>query len=166
MQHKTVQQAASISFISTGFLQIVMRKLPRAELRRYVRETPFNRAEVTKLWLRFSKMDMDGSGTVTLQASLPARTCCHLAPSAAPEKVCYVPCILDPLAQRHVHGSAWQPCVVSFSQAGQQACRVASAQRHLASFGRLDVPAVPALLSSLPDKVVGGIRIHSAAHSQ
>ena len=143
-----------------------MRKLPRAELRRYVRETPFNRAEVTKLWLRFSKMDMDGSGTVTLQASLPAGTYCHLGPSAAPEMCVMCHVSWHPFAQRHVHGSAWQPCIVPHTKAGQQANRVAAAQRHLASCGRLGVPAVPALLSSLSDKVVGGISIHSAAHSQ
>lgn len=125
-----------------------MRKLPRAELRRYVRETPFNRAEVTKLWLRFSKMDADGSGTVTLQASLAAGSCCHWGPSAASEEVCSMLCILGAtcLLRRGmcmaVHGS---PCFLSFSKAGQQALQscFCSASGQIWETCCAPVPALP-----------------------
>ena len=158
-------QQASPPFISAVRLQIVMRKLPRAELRRYVRETPFNRAEVTKLWLRFSKMDMDSSGTVTLQASLAAGSCCRSGPSAASEKLCCVPCIRVPSCAEVF---AWQ-CMAAM-HSGLQQGRSASLTELLLlgiwpALGDFCAP-VPALPSSLSYKIVGGTSTHGAAHSQ
>ena len=47
--------------------------LPREEVRRFVRETPFTSREVLKLWTRFAHLDVDRSGTLILQVSL----CCY-----------------------------------------------------------------------------------------
>ena len=41
-------------------------RLPRDELRRYIKETPFNRGEVLKLWTKFSYLDRDHSGYLAL----------------------------------------------------------------------------------------------------
>ena len=41
-------------------------RLPRDELRRYIKETPFNRGEVLKLWTKFSYLDKDHSGYLAL----------------------------------------------------------------------------------------------------
>ena len=41
-------------------------RLPREELRRYIKETPFNRGEVLKLWTKFSYLDKDHSGYLAL----------------------------------------------------------------------------------------------------
>lgn len=46
---------------------MVRRKLPKAELRRYIKDTPFTRDEVQKLWGRFNKMDADGTGKLDYQ---------------------------------------------------------------------------------------------------
>lgn len=55
---------------------MVKRKLPKTELRRYIRDTPFTRDEVQKLWNRFNKMDMDGTGQLNYQVytRLPERS--------------------------------------------------------------------------------------------
>ena len=41
-------------------------RLPRDELRRYIKETPFNRGEVLKMWTKFSYLDKDHSGYLAL----------------------------------------------------------------------------------------------------
>ena len=41
--------------------------LPREELRRFVKETPFDSREVLKLWARFAHLDRDRSGRLSLQ---------------------------------------------------------------------------------------------------
>ncbi|KAL3137079.1 hypothetical protein ABBQ32_006664 [Trebouxia sp. C0010 RCD-2024] len=46
---------------------MVKRKIPKAELRRHIRETPFTRDEVQRLWHRFNCMDLDGSGLLNYQ---------------------------------------------------------------------------------------------------
>ena len=45
---------------------MVQRKLPRPEVRRYAKETPFSQGDVLTLWNRFNRMDKDGSGQLTL----------------------------------------------------------------------------------------------------
>ncbi|KAK9845378.1 hypothetical protein WJX81_005018 [Elliptochloris bilobata] len=45
-------------------------RLPREELRRYIKETPFNRGEVLKLWTKFSYLDKDHSGYLALNELL------------------------------------------------------------------------------------------------
>ena len=45
-------------------------RLPREELRRYIKETPFNRGEVLKLWTKFSYLDRDHSGYLALNVRL------------------------------------------------------------------------------------------------
>ena len=52
--------------------KMVRRKIPKAELRRHIRETPFTRDEVQKLWNRFEGMDGDGSGRLNYQVGLEA----------------------------------------------------------------------------------------------
>lgn len=49
---------------------MVKRKIPKAELRRHIRETPFTRDEVQKLWNRFKGMDGDGSGRLNYQETV------------------------------------------------------------------------------------------------
>ena len=49
---------------------MVKRKLPKAELRRYIRDTPFTHDEVQKLWHRFTRMDADGTGQLNYQVRL------------------------------------------------------------------------------------------------
>ena len=49
---------------------MVRRKIPKAELRRHIRETPFTRDEVQKLWNRFEGMDGDGSGKLNYQVGV------------------------------------------------------------------------------------------------
>lgn len=46
---------------------MVKRKIPKTELRRHIRETPFTRDEVQRLWDRFNCMDVDGSGLLNYQ---------------------------------------------------------------------------------------------------
>ncbi len=46
---------------------MVKRKIPKTELRRHIRETPFTRDEVQTLWNRFNHMDLDGSGLLNYQ---------------------------------------------------------------------------------------------------
>ncbi|CAL5227747.1 g10764 [Coccomyxa viridis] len=45
-------------------------QLPRDELRRFVKETPFTSREVLKLWSRFARLDKDHSGRLSLQEML------------------------------------------------------------------------------------------------
>ena len=45
-------------------------QLPRDELRRFVKETPFTSREVLKLWSRFARLDKDHSGRLSLQVLL------------------------------------------------------------------------------------------------
>ena len=79
---------------------MVRRKLPKAELRRYIRDTPFTRDEVQKLWNRFNKMDADGTGQLNYLASLPSafqyRTVlhclCHTVCTEAPAHI-VLPCL-------------------------------------------------------------------------
>lgn len=47
-------------------------RLPRDELRRFIKETPFNRGEVLKLWTKFSYLDKDRSGYLALNVSAHA----------------------------------------------------------------------------------------------
>ena len=42
-------------------------QLPRDELKRFVKETPFTSREVLKLWSRYSRLDKDRSGRLSLQ---------------------------------------------------------------------------------------------------
>ena len=49
---------------------MVKRKIPKTELRRHIRETPFTRDEVQRLWNRFNNMDLDGSGLLSYQVCL------------------------------------------------------------------------------------------------
>lgn len=46
---------------------MVKRKILKAELRRYIRDTPFTRDEVQRLWNRFNQMDIDGRGQLNYQ---------------------------------------------------------------------------------------------------
>ena len=48
---------------------MVKRKILKAELRRYIRDTPFTRDEVQKLWNRFNSMDVDGTGQLNYQVT-------------------------------------------------------------------------------------------------
>lgn len=48
---------------------MVKRKILKAELRRYIRDTPFTRDEVQKLWNRFNSMDIDGTGQLNYQVT-------------------------------------------------------------------------------------------------
>jgi hypothetical protein len=61
-------------------------RLPREELRRFIKETPFNRGEVLKLWTKFSYLDKDRSGYLALNV----RTAClhqtACAPASAPQE--------------------------------------------------------------------------------
>lgn len=57
---------------------MVKRKIPKAELRRHIRETPFTRDEVQRLWHRFNCMDLDGSGLLNYQVCLVALFGWHL----------------------------------------------------------------------------------------
>jgi hypothetical protein len=43
------------------------RRLPREELKRFVRTTPFSSWEVRRLWKRFARLDVDNSGFLLLQ---------------------------------------------------------------------------------------------------
>ncbi len=45
-------------------------QLPRDELRRFVKETPFTSREVLKLWSRFSRLDKEHGGRLSLQVLL------------------------------------------------------------------------------------------------
>lgn len=47
-------------------------RLPRDELRRFIKETPFNRGEVLKLWTKFSYLDKDRIGYLALNVSAHA----------------------------------------------------------------------------------------------
>lgn len=49
---------------------MVKRKILKTELRRHIRETPFTRDEVQRLWNRFNNMDIDGSGLLNYQVCL------------------------------------------------------------------------------------------------
>ena len=42
-------------------------ELPREELKRFVKETPFTSREVLKLWSRYSRLDRDHTGRLSLQ---------------------------------------------------------------------------------------------------
>ena len=42
-------------------------QLPRDELKRFVKETPFTSREVLKLWSRYSRLDKDHTGRLSLQ---------------------------------------------------------------------------------------------------
>lgn len=57
---------------------MVKRKIPKVELRRHIRETPFTRDEVQRLWHRFNCMDLDGSGLLNYQVCLVAPFGSHL----------------------------------------------------------------------------------------
>ena len=57
---------------------MVKRKIPKTELRRHIRETPFTRDEVQTLWNRFNNMDLDGSGLLNYQVCFLST--CGLAP--------------------------------------------------------------------------------------
>ncbi|DBA92869.1 hypothetical protein WJX77_000511 [Trebouxia sp. C0004] len=46
---------------------MVKRRILKAELRRYIRDTPFTRDEVQRLWNRFNQMDIDGRGQLNYQ---------------------------------------------------------------------------------------------------
>ena len=61
---------------------MVKRKIPKTELRRHIRETPFTRDEVQRLWNRFNSMDLDGSGLLNYQVCLLSTF--ELAPVAIP----------------------------------------------------------------------------------
>ena len=65
-------------------LKMVRRKIPKAELRRHIRETPFTRDEVQKLWNRFEGMDGDGSGRLNYQVRL---SICSLKPHLSPSRL-------------------------------------------------------------------------------
>ena len=54
---------------------MVKRKIPKTELRRHIRETPFTRDEVQRLWTRFAHMDGDGSNKLNYQVSPVYLTC-------------------------------------------------------------------------------------------
>ena len=54
---------------------MVKRKLPKAELRRYIRDTPFTHDEVQKLWGRFTRMDADATGQLNYQVRLAVLKC-------------------------------------------------------------------------------------------
>jgi len=49
--------------------------LPRDELRRFVKETPFTSREVLKLWSRFSRLDKDCTGRLSLQVDIHRHAC-------------------------------------------------------------------------------------------
>ncbi len=51
---------------------MVKRKILKAELRRYIRDTPFTRDEVQRLWNRFNQMDIDGRGQLNYQVTYQA----------------------------------------------------------------------------------------------
>lgn len=51
---------------------MVKRKLPKSELRRHIKDTPFTRDEVQRLWDRFNHMDGDGSGLLNYQVDFLA----------------------------------------------------------------------------------------------
>ncbi len=50
-------------------------QLPRDELRRFVKETPFTSREVLKLWSRFARLDKDHSGRLSLQVLFSLMMC-------------------------------------------------------------------------------------------
>ena len=54
---------------------MVKRKILKAELRRYIRDTPFTRDEVQRLWNRFNQMDSDGRGQLNYQVTCQAIYC-------------------------------------------------------------------------------------------
>ncbi len=54
---------------------MVKRKILKAELRRYIRDTPFTRDEVQRLWNRFNQMDIDGRGQLNYQVTYQAIFC-------------------------------------------------------------------------------------------
>lgn len=54
---------------------MVKRKILKAELRRYIRDTPFTRDEVQRLWNRFNQMDIDGRGQLNYQVTCQAIFC-------------------------------------------------------------------------------------------
>ncbi len=60
---------------------MVKRKILKAELRRYIRDTPFTRDEVQRLWNRFNQMDIAGRGQLNYQVS-------HLPLSSALSAIC------------------------------------------------------------------------------
>ena len=66
---------------------MVKRKIPKTELRRHIRDTPFTRDEVQTLWNRFNNMDLDGSGLLNYQVW-------HFSPfQLAPAVILYPNCI-------------------------------------------------------------------------
>ena len=43
------------------------RSLPKEEIRRFVRTTPFSTWEVNRLWSRFSRLDKERTGFLAIQ---------------------------------------------------------------------------------------------------
>jgi hypothetical protein len=71
----TSGQLGGIVDVLTQSESMVKRKILKAELRRYIRDTPFTRDEVQRLWNRFNQMDNDGRGQLNYQVTCQAIFC-------------------------------------------------------------------------------------------
>lgn len=83
-------------------------RLPREELRRYIKETPFNRGEVLKLWTKFSYLDKDHSGYLALNVRWEGSWVCLVLVRSSAVGNHWISdlraaCVLQPVAQQQPH---------------------------------------------------------------